>query len=216
MRNCAVPPDNLRSKITSRTLPRSKSHILYIPHRPYTARKASWVARPHCCALPCALNQTFAQCKVFLEGTLILISRYYSVDRLWAYNSFTETTAVYEIQAVCPSWILNDAEVAQVFTVIEIGILVLLNCWLSNELCQEYCSVERISSCVVYVRSQETYAMSTSLCKADVNHRNISCGISETCSDNSSTEVNVQTASKASLHWELLYYSWKTWKELSK
>ena len=76
VRNCAVPPDILRSKISfSRT-----SNILnliryiYTSHSPFNGRNASLVAFLHGCAVAgasCATKEIFAQCRFFLARTLI-------------------------------------------------------------------------------------------------------------------------------------------------
>jgi len=44
--------------------------FVYVLHRPFTSRNASLVVCSHICAIACALKQTFAQCKILLEGTL--------------------------------------------------------------------------------------------------------------------------------------------------
>ena len=48
----------------------SKFYIVFVSRRPSTAWNSSLVVMTHGCAIACALNQTFAQCKIFLEGTL--------------------------------------------------------------------------------------------------------------------------------------------------
>ena len=51
-------------------LQHSKFYIVFVSRRPSTAWNSSLVVMTHGCAIACALNQTFAQCKIFLEGTL--------------------------------------------------------------------------------------------------------------------------------------------------
>jgi len=55
-------------------LQRSRFHIVYMLHRSFNAWNASLFVRLHGCAIACALKQTFPQCKIFSEGTLL--SRY--------------------------------------------------------------------------------------------------------------------------------------------
>jgi len=64
--NCAVTPEYLRSAISFSRTYNIPNLISYIPHSPFNALL---VVRPHGCAIACSLKQTFAQCKIFLEGT---------------------------------------------------------------------------------------------------------------------------------------------------
>jgi len=43
-----------------------------ISHNPFNAWNASLVVFPHDFEVACALKQTFAQCTIFLEGTLLI------------------------------------------------------------------------------------------------------------------------------------------------
>ena len=45
---------------------------IYLLHRSLTTWNASLVVCSHGCAIACTLKQTSAQCKIFLEGTLLL------------------------------------------------------------------------------------------------------------------------------------------------
>ena len=54
---------------------RFKFHSVYKSHRPFTAWNGSLVVIAQGCASACALKQRFAQCKVFLEGRLMLACR---------------------------------------------------------------------------------------------------------------------------------------------
>jgi len=53
-------------------LQHSKFNIVFKSHRPFTVLNASLVVRLHVCAVACALKEIFAQCKIFLEGTLVV------------------------------------------------------------------------------------------------------------------------------------------------
>jgi len=78
LRNCTVPPDNLRSAISfSRTSNVLNFNTVYIyisrSRHSFTVGSASLFACLHDCAIACAscaTKQTFAQCRIFLEGTL--------------------------------------------------------------------------------------------------------------------------------------------------
>jgi len=67
---CAEPPDQLRSEISSSPTCNIPNLILYITH---SLRNAPLVVCLHGCAIACALKRTFAQCKIFLEGTLVVM-----------------------------------------------------------------------------------------------------------------------------------------------
>ena len=74
--NCAVPPDHLCSEISflhTCNIPNFLSYVyIYLLHRSLTTWNASLVVWSHGCAIACTLKQTSAQCKIFLEGTLLL------------------------------------------------------------------------------------------------------------------------------------------------
>jgi len=76
-RNSAVPPDNLGSVTsfsrTSNILNLIRYMYIYISHSPFNVGNGSLVVCLHGCAVACAscaTKQTFAQCRIFLEGTL--------------------------------------------------------------------------------------------------------------------------------------------------
>jgi len=69
VRNCAEPPDRLRSEISflrTCNIPNLISHIhrIALPKR-FTGCVSTWL---HGCEIACTLKQTFAQCKIFLQG----------------------------------------------------------------------------------------------------------------------------------------------------
>ena len=88
VRHCAVPPDNFRGAIsfshTSNILNliqylHTYIHIyiyIYISHSPCNVGNTSLFVCLHGCAVACtscATKQTFAQCRIFLEETLLAI-----------------------------------------------------------------------------------------------------------------------------------------------
>jgi len=67
VRNCAEPPEHLRSEISflrTYNIPNLTSHIYRIALSKISLVVSNMVA--------CALTQIFAQCKTFLQGTLLV------------------------------------------------------------------------------------------------------------------------------------------------
>jgi len=70
LRKCVVPPEHLRSEVSFlRTCNIRNLISAYISHSPCDAWNISPAVCRHNCEIACALKETFAQCKLFLEGT---------------------------------------------------------------------------------------------------------------------------------------------------
>ena len=70
VRNCAEPPEHLSSEISLAHLQHSKFDILCTSHSPVETFHWLCAYNLHGCEIACALKQTFAQCKMFVQGTL--------------------------------------------------------------------------------------------------------------------------------------------------
>jgi len=71
-RRATAQYNQIISAVKSRSRALATVHIgtVYISHSPCSARNASLVAHLHGCAIASSLKETFAQCKIFLGGTL--------------------------------------------------------------------------------------------------------------------------------------------------